>query len=90
MLGELIPIYHAAGKMHVPPPVVDTMEIWQVAAMFGVDLDGDEDGHLPSGVGDMRRGWIDPNVLQRARRHMGQVAPDIPIRGFHPERGSTV
>lgn len=90
MLGELIPIYHAAGRLHIDPLTVDALEIWQVAAMFGVDLDGDEDGHLPSGVGDMRRGWIDPNVLQRARRAMGQAAPDIPLRGFHPERGSTV
>ena len=85
--GELVPIYHAGARLGFTPRDLDEMELWEVAAVFGVGLDGPDDGALPDGVGDMRRGWIDPNVLQRARRRMGREAPDIELGSYHPDLG---
>lgn len=93
--GEFIPLYAAAGQRGITPMEVDCMEVWQFAAMCGVgilDTPGNPNpgetraraANLAPGVGDMRQGWIDPNVLQRAKRHMGMDAPDIELGSVSP------
>jgi hypothetical protein len=86
--GEIAPIYAEAAKIHVTPPELDLCEIWQIASMFAVDLYlHDHSDDMPAGVGDMRQGWIDPNVINRAKRAMGHDAPDVKLGGYHPDLG---
>lgn len=47
MLGEFGPVLHAMAKLGIPASVVDDMELWQLAAMLGVDIETDS-AALPS------------------------------------------
>lgn len=64
------------------------LEIWEVAAFFGVGWDEDGDEVDPAtGQKRFSEGGLDPNVINRARRAMGHDAPDVEIRSYHPEYG---
>jgi hypothetical protein len=87
-MGELYPIYAAGGSRNVTPREIDLLEIWEVAAMFGVGLDdGDDDPSTAVAGKRFSEGGIDPNVINRARRAMGYDAPDVEIRSYHPDWG---
>lgn len=88
VMGELYPIYAAAGSRNVTARGVDLLEIWEVAAMFGVGLDdGETDPASMVGGKRFSEGGLDPNVINRAKRAMGYDAPDVEIRSYHPEFG---
>lgn len=65
------------------------MEIWEIAAMFGVGLDrgGNDDPTAAMAGKRFSEGGIDPNVLNRARRAMGIDAPDVELRSYHYRYG---
>jgi hypothetical protein len=87
--GEVYSLFASAGERGVTPPEVRALEIWEVAAFFGVGLDrSGNDDPTASVVGKrFSEGGIDPNVLNRARRAMGQDAPDVELRSYHYRMG---
>jgi hypothetical protein len=57
--------------------------------MFGVGLERSGNEDPTAGIVGKRfsEGGIDPNVLNRARRAMGQEAPDVELPSYHYQYG---
>ena len=88
--GELIPIYSAAGARNVTPAELDLLEVWEVAAFFGIGLrDEDEGGFAPGApkIVPFSQGGVDPNLAVRIARHLGQDVPDVQTTSYHPRLG---
>lgn len=64
------------------------MEIWEVAAFFGVGME--EDAQSVNGaprVVPYSQGGQDPNLAARIARAQGRDAPDVIVSSYHPRMG---
>lgn len=88
--GELIPIYAAGGRLGVSPVEMDLLEIWEVAAMFGVGMQTAEEGGFGNQaprIVPYSQGGQDPNLAARIARHLGEDVPDVVVSSYHPRLG---
>jgi hypothetical protein len=89
-MGELVPLYAAAGERGVSPVELDLLEIWEVAAFFGIGLrTADEGGFAPGAprIVPYSQGGQDPNLAARIARAQGQDVPDVIVSSYHPRMG---
>lgn len=62
------PLYRACAQLHIPPTDVDELELWQVAATLGVDMNDDATADHNRGVVAVTDGPPAPGALSRKRK----------------------